>query len=116
MATFRKFDNQQVYKIHTSSATPLEVGDVVSYNPSSRELTKVTTKANALELFADQKELFIVAQSDAVTFNMGTPYKTKKLATEVNGEIAAANLDAKGERTIAVYRIDTLANVEGLED
>lgn len=123
MATFRKFDNQQVYRIPTVSVTPLVVGDVVSYNPSNRELTKVTSKANAIELFADQKELFIVAQSDAITYNMGTPYKSKKLAEEVNGEIAAANLikvDVEGvptdARIIAAYRIDTLANVEGLED
>ena len=116
MATFRKFDNQQVYQLHTSSVTEFKVGDVVSYNPSSRELTKVASKANAIELFADQKELFIVAQSDAVTFKTGTEYKSKKLDETVNGPIAAQNLNADGERTVVAYRIDTLANVEGLED
>ena len=116
MATFRKFDNQQVYQIHTTSETELKVGDVVSYNPANRELTKVVSKANAIELFADQKELFIVAQSDAVTFKTGTEYKSKKLDETVNGPIAAENVDSKGERTIVAYRIDTLANVEGLED
>ena len=116
MATFRKFDNQQVYQIHTTSETALKVGDVVSYNPANRELTKVTSKSDAIEKFADQKELFIVAQSDAVTFNVGTAYKSYKLDETVNGPIAAANVDSNGERTIVAYRIDTLANVTGLED
>ena len=123
MATFRKFDNQQVYRLPTVSTAQLKVGDVVSYNPANRELTKVVSKANAIELFADQKELFIVAQSDAVTFKTGTEYKSKKLDETVNGPIAAENLvkvDIEGvptdARIIVAYRIDTLANVEGLED
>lgn len=116
MATFRKFDNQQVYQIHTTSETELKVGDVVSYNPANRELTKVTSKSDAIEKFADQKELFIVAQSDAVTFKTGRGYKNYKLDETVNGPIAAENLNEDGERTIVAYRIETLANVTGLED
>ena len=118
MATFRKFDNQQVYQLHTKSVTEFKVGDVVSYNPAneSRELTLVDSKAEALALFADQKELFIIAQSDAVTYKTGTAYKSKKLDEKVNGPIAAENADANGERIVVAYRIETLANVEGLED
>lgn len=114
MATFRKFDNQQVYQLHTSSVEQFKVGDVVSYNPAARTLTKVPTRAEALALLADQKELYLIAQSDAVTFKTGTAYKSKKLDEVVNGPIAADNVDSNNERTVVAYRIETLANVEGL--
>ena len=38
MATFKKFDNQQVFQLVTDSAIDANVGDVISYNTSSKEI------------------------------------------------------------------------------
>ena len=103
MATFKKFDNQQVYKLKTAAAVNLKTGDVINYDHSAKTATKVTTMEAAETAFASNS-LYIIAQSDAITYNNGTGYKTAKLAgmDEVKGNI------------IVAYRVDSLANIEGL--
>ena len=103
MATFKKFDNQQVYKLKTAAAVNLKTGDVINYDYSAQTATKVTTMEAAETAFASNS-LYIVAQSDAITYNNGTGYKTAKLVgmDEVKGNI------------IVAYRVDSLANIEGL--
>lgn len=105
MATFRKFDNQQVYKLKTAEAVNLKTGDAISYDHSAQTATKVTTMEAAETAFGTNS-LYIVAQSDAITYNNGTGYKTAKLVgmDEVKGNL------------IVAYRVDSLANIEGLED
>lgn len=104
MATFKKFDNQQVYKLKTAEAVNLKTGDAISYDHSAQTATKVTTMEAAETAFASNS-LYIIAQSDAITNNNGTEYKTAKLVgiDEVKGNI------------IVAYRVDSLANIEGLE-
>lgn len=103
MATFKKFDNQQVYKLKTAEAVNLKTGDLISYDHSAQTATKVTTMEAAETAFASNS-LYIIAQSDAITYNNGTGYKTAKLVgmDEVKGNI------------IVAYRVDSLANIEGL--
>ena len=103
MATFKKFDNQQVYKLKTAAAVNLKTGDVINYDRSAQTATKVTTMEAAETAFASHS-LYIIAQSDAITYNNGTGYKTAKLVgmDEVKGNI------------IVAYRVDSLANIEGL--
>lgn len=104
MATFRKFDNQQVYQLETAEAVNLKTGDAISYDHSAQTATKVTTMEAAETAFGTNS-LYIVAQSDAITYKNGTGYKTAKLVgmDEVKGNI------------IVAYRVDSLANIEGLE-
>ena len=104
MATFKKFDNQQVYKLTTKEAVNLKTGDAISYDHSAQTATKVETMEAAETAFASNS-LYIIAQSDAITYNNGTGYKTAKLVgmDEVKGNI------------IVAYRVDSLANIEGLE-
>ena len=91
MATFKKFDNQQVYKLKTAAAVNLKTGDVISYDHSAKTATKVTTMEAAETAFASNS-LYIVAQSDAITYNNGTGYKTAKLVgmDEVKGNTIVA--------------------------
>lgn len=104
MATFKKFDNQQVYKLTTAEAVNLKTGDAISYDHSAQTATKVETMEAAETAFGTNS-LYIVAQCDAITYNNGTGYKTAKLVgmDEVKGNI------------IVAYRVDSLANIEGLE-
>jgi hypothetical protein len=107
MATFKKFDNQQVYQLHTKSAIELAVGDVISYNPSSEEVAEITALSAAKQAMEDGLELYLVAQSDGVTYKSGKAYKTYILDD--------ATVNATGDHVIVAYRIETLTNIEGLE-
>jgi hypothetical protein len=108
MATFKKFDNQQVYQLHTPTVIELEVGDLISYNNSSEEIVKVNSLALAKQAKDDGLELYIVAQSDAITYKNGTGYKSAKL---VGGD----TVNATGDHIVVAYRVETLSNIEGLE-
>lgn len=108
---FKKYDEQQTYQVPAKNAAGIElvVGDIFSQNPATHEIEKITEKADAIAAMADQKELYLVAQSDDITFKTGTEYKTYKLGTTVT---AGAN-----EETIVVaYRVTMVDNVSGWED
>lgn len=107
---FKKYDEQQVYQVPCVNAadTELEVGDVFSHNPATKEIEQVTTKADAIAALANQKELYLVAQSDDITHKTGIAYKTYKIGETVN-------LKADTEGIIAAYRITMIDNVEGWE-
>lgn len=108
---FKKYDEQQVYQVpaKNEAGIDLAVGDVFSQNPSTHEIEKITTKADAITAQADQKELYLVAQSDAITFKTGVAYKTYKIDDVVTAE-------ADAETIIAAYRITMIDNVEGWEE
>lgn len=107
---FKKFDEQQVYQVPCINTTglELEVGDVFSHNPSTKEVEQITTKSNAIAALADQKELYLVAQSDAVTEKTGTEHKNYNISRLVT-------LEAATEKVVAAYRITMIDNVEGWE-
>lgn len=108
---FKKYDEQQTYQVPAKNAAGIDlaVGDVFSQNPATHEIEKVTTKAEAIAALADQKELYLIAQSDAITFKTGVEYKTYKISDLVNA-------DANEETIIVAYRITMVDNVEGWED
>lgn len=108
---FKKYDEQQVYQVSAKNAAGIDlaVGDVFSQNPSTHEIEKVVNKADAITALADQKELYLVAQSDAITYKTGTAYKTYAI-----GETVEA--DSNVETIIAAYRITMIDNVSGWED
>lgn len=108
---FKKFDEQQVYQVPCVNALglELEVGDVISHNPATKAVEQVSTKANAIAALGDQKELYLIAQSDAVTEKTGTAYKSYDISRIVN-------LEAGVEKIVAAYRITMVDNVEGWEE
>lgn len=108
---FKKFDEQQVYQVPAKHTTglELEVGDVFSHNPATHEVEKIDTKANAIAAQGDQKELYLVAQSDAVTEKTGTEYKNYAISRIVT-------LEANVEKIVAAYRITMIDNIEGWEE
>lgn len=109
MATFKKFDNQQVYQLDASGAVfELAVGDVISYDESSKTATKVTSLEGAKTAIDGGLELYLVAQSDAVTYKHGKGYKSYRFDESLEGVIS------DNGSTIVAYRIETLSNIEGL--
>lgn len=108
---FKKFDEQQVYQVPcvNEAGLELEVGDVFSHNPATKEVEQVTTKANAVAAQANQKELYLVAQGDPVTEKTGTEYKNYNISRIVT-------LEAEVEKIVAAYRITMIDNVEGWEE
>lgn len=113
MATFKKFDEQQVYQVpvYITGGAELEVGDVFSHNPATHEGAEVTTKSDAVAAFGDQKELYMVAQGDAVTYKTGTEYKNYAMGRTVN-----VGANKENETIVVAYRITIIDNVEGLEE
>lgn len=109
MATFKKFDNQQVYQLVVDNEIELEVGDVISYRPSLKDAAVIDTLAAAEAALADNRELYLVAQSDAITYKHGTGYKSYKLVGDT------VNSEGTKEHIVVAYRIETLSNIEGLE-
>lgn len=111
MARFKKFDNQQVFQLVSKTVDEFEVGDVISYNaaPSSQEVTLVDTYAKAKQAMDDGLELYLIAQSDAITYKTGTGYKSAKLGDET------VNLDGAEHNIVVAYRVENLSNIEGLE-
>lgn len=108
---FKKYDEQQVYQVPSKNAAGIKlvVGDVFSQNPATHEIEQITSKAEAITALADQKELYLVAQSDDITYKTGLEYKTYKI-----GETVTAK--ANEETIIAAYRITMVDNVEGWEE
>ena len=106
---FKKFDEQQVYQVPCTnvSGLKLKVGDVFAQNPATHEVEPIATKAEAVETQAEGiRELYMVAQSDAVTEKTGTAYKTYAIDRIVN-------LEAGVEKIVAAYRITMIDNIEG---
>ena len=108
---FKKYDEQQVYQVPAKNAAGIElvVGDMFSQNPATHEIEKIESKAEAITALSNQKELYIVAQSDDITFKTGVAYKTYKIEDTVKAE-------ANVETIIAAYRVTMIDNVEGLEE
>lgn len=113
MATFKKFDNQQVYQLDASGSSDgfeFAVGDVFSYNASSKEVSEaITSLSVAKQAMDDGLELYLVAQNDAITYKHGKAYKAYKFDETLEG------VNSNNGATIVAYRIETLANIEGLE-
>ena len=108
---FKKYDEQQVYQVPAKNEAGIElvVGDMFSQNPATHEIEKIESKAEAVTALSDQKELYIVAQSDDITFKTGVAYKTYKIEDTVKAEAGV-------ETIIAAYRVTMIDNVAGWEE
>lgn len=111
MAKFKRVDGQQVYSlfVYDADATEetYEVGSVIGHNVANNEIAPLADAATAKAAKDDGQEIYIIAQSDAVTNKTGTAYKTYKLDRSVIVSTTAENLS-----TIAAYRVDNLDNIE----
>lgn len=109
MARFKKFDNQQVFQLVTSTVAEFEVEDMISYDADAQTVTLVDSYEKAKTAMGNGLELYIIAQSDAITYKTGTGYKSAKLGDET------VNLDGAEHNIVVAYRVENLSNIEGLE-
>ena len=111
MAKFKRVDYQQVYTLLVydadATADTYSVGSVISYDSSSNEIAPLSTMAAAQTAKGSGLEIYIIAQSDAVTYKEGTPYKTYDLERSVVVSTQSDDLSI-----IAAYRVDSLDNIE----
>lgn len=108
MATFKRVDDHQVYSFtaYIAEDQDLYPGDVVDRNSSTGEINKVDSAADAMAAKVEGHELYLLAQSDAVTYKTGTEYKTYKLARKID-----VSTDAADQSIVAGYRIDNIDNI-----
>lgn len=110
MATFKRIDRQQVYSLEVydsvDSGSGYKVGDVISRNPNTKEIDHCASASAARTALGNGDELYMIAQSDAVTLKSGTAYKTYKLNRSVTISDSSSALSL-----IAAYRVDNVDNV-----
>lgn len=108
MATFKRVDGQQVYSFlgYNADADEFFVGDVIDRNSATGEINKVPAAADAMAARVEGHELYLLAQSDAVTYKTGTEYKTYK----TNKKLVISS-DPANQSVIAGYRIDNIDNI-----
>ena len=110
MAEFKKIDNQQVYTLEVYDADAnretYSVGSVFSRNVSTKEIAPVAAAAAAKQAIDDGLQLYIVAQSDAVTNKTGTEYKNYNISKFVE-----VSTDSGAPSLLAAYRVDSIDNI-----
>ena len=109
MATFKRVDGQQVYSFTAyidTDGDELFVGDVIDRNSATGEINKVASAADAMAAKVEGHELYLLAQSTAVTEKTGTAYKTYALDKSV-----VVSTDATDQSILAGYRIDNIDNI-----
>lgn len=110
MAEFKRVDDQQVYTLEVYDADAIagtySVGSVISRNPQTKEIALVENAAAAKAAIDDGQLLYLIAQSDAVTYKTGTGYKYYDLEKDV--EVSTSS-DAPS--LLAAYRVDNIDNI-----
>lgn len=111
MAKFNRVDYQQVYSFDAYDADAVsstyKVGSVISRNKSTGEIAPIASAADAITALGNGLELYIIAQSDAVTYKTGTPYKSYALDDSV-----VVSTVSTSPSVIAGYRVDNIDNIE----
>lgn len=100
---FKKYDEQQTYQVPVSGTINMKVGDLFAYDIETKTATPVTSKDAAVTAIVAGQELYLVAQSDAITHKLGTGYKEYKISDEVKMS------------PVVAYRVTNIENLEGLE-
>ena len=110
MAVFKRVNDQYTAQIKAYSTTAkLYVGDVVSYDVSTKEAVKLND-LNAVKTAFDGGLLVgIIAQSDAVTEKTGPVTKTYTTDTLVD---MTNNASSGSEKTIVVYVVKDINNIQ----
>lgn len=111
MAVFKRVDDQQVYTLNVYDADAVEgtykVGDVIGKNADTDEISKISSFADAKLAKDDGLEIYLIAQSDAVTYKTGTPYKTYDVEREV-----VVSTQQNDKSLLAAYRVDNIDNIQ----
>ena len=108
---FKKYDEQQVWQVSCKSGDGelnLKVGDVIAVVPTTGVAKKTNKLSEALAAVATS-DLYLIAQSDAVTEKTGTAnIKHYDISRDVTLKDSATSI-------VAAYRITDLNNIDGWE-
>lgn len=88
----------------TVGTVSFKPGDLVSYVPSTHVIAAVSTTADIVTALDAGNQVYMLAQSDAVTEKSGTEYKSYK----INRNIAMTS----AEKLIVGYAVEDATNVE----
>ena len=110
MAVFKRVNDQYTAQINACSLTAeLHVGDVVSYNPDSKEAVKLADLGDVKQAFDEGALVGIIAQSDAVTEKTGPVTKTYTVSTLVD---MTNHASAEATKIIVVYVVKDINNIQ----
>lgn len=112
MAQFKKFDNQQTYQLDCyvdgDAAVELAVGALFARSTETGEITVISDLGDLEGANEAGTEIYMVAQSDAVTHKTGTAYKTYIVG---NRKVVVSNSSAAKSLVVA-YRVENIDNIE----
>lgn len=108
MASFKRFDNQQLHvvsaKLASGTAT-WNVGDLISYIPATGVAAKITKASEVSTALGAGYKVYLLGLSDNVLHKLPTDYKTYKIANTVSMTDAA--------KDIAGYDVTDVTNIDG---
>lgn len=108
MATFKRVNEQETrqLKCYAEDTLSLKSGDVVSFDFATETVAKCTD-ASEVAAAATDKQIYIIAQSDAVTDKTGTGYKEYKISNTV-----VVDSDSSKRTVIVGYLVKDVTNIE----
>lgn len=110
MAEFKRVDDQQVYTLEVfdadAASDTYSVGSVISRDSSTKEIAPVANAAAAKQAITAGLQLYVIAQSDAVTNKTGTGYKHYDLDKDV--EVSTKSSEPS---LLAAYRVENIDNI-----
>lgn len=111
MAVFKRVNDQYTITVDAYEALggKLKVGDVVTYDVQSKEITKIDNETELKQAANNGLTILILAQSDAVTEKTGTGYKEYKTSRDVN---FAGHTTGETTKKITGYVVKDITNVQ----
>lgn len=111
MARFKRVNDQYAIQIdaYETLGNDLHVGDVLSYNPNTKEAVKLTTLAGAITAESNGLQIIVISQGDQVTNKEGTAYKTYTVSSLVDMSNAK---EAAKSKIIVGYVVKDLTNLQ----
>lgn len=112
MAKFKRVNDQYTVGVEAYEATGsiLYPGDVVSYNPASKEVVKLANLGDVNGALDEGFEVLLLAQSDAVTEKTGTDnIKNYSLGREISFE---KHTSAEAAKLVVGYVVKDSTNIE----
>ena len=112
MAKFKRVNDQYTIGVEAYEALGdiLYPGDVVSYNPATKEMVKLAELGDVKGAFDDGLTVLLLAQSDAVTNKTGTDdVKNYRVSREISFE---NNTSAEATKLVVGYVVKDLTNIE----
>lgn len=108
MASFKRVDDQHTIQVEAKAASDLtlNVGDLISYIPSTQVAAKITKRSEVQTALGAGYKVLLVAQSDAVTDKSGLAYKNYNMSKTVV-------LGASATRIVVGYDVVDVENIVG---